>query len=127
MTTIPLTPIDHIFTGVGSYPIEFAFAGDVARDKVQQINLFEDDPVKDDLVASIQISQGMQEAGGYLFDLQTERSLRFGFERIWQGKFGFAVMAMIFALVFALLSGALEFLFSFVVAVLSLPFRRSGS
>ncbi|UCC71287.1 MAG: hypothetical protein JSV86_12945 [Gemmatimonadota bacterium] len=26
MTTIPLTPIDHIFTGVGSYPIEFVFA-----------------------------------------------------------------------------------------------------
>jgi shikimate O-hydroxycinnamoyltransferase len=26
MKTIPLTPIDHIFTGVGSYPIEFVFA-----------------------------------------------------------------------------------------------------
>ncbi|NIN71682.1 MAG: hypothetical protein GTO46_07075 [Gemmatimonadetes bacterium] len=26
MTSIPLTPIDHIFTGVGSYPIEFVFA-----------------------------------------------------------------------------------------------------
>jgi shikimate O-hydroxycinnamoyltransferase len=26
MTMIPLTPIDHIFTGVGSYPIEFVFA-----------------------------------------------------------------------------------------------------
>ncbi|MGD2217629.1 MAG: acyltransferase, partial [Gemmatimonadales bacterium] len=26
MDTIPLTPIDHIFTGVGSYPIEFVFA-----------------------------------------------------------------------------------------------------
>ena len=26
MITIPLTPIDHIFTGVGSYPIEFVFA-----------------------------------------------------------------------------------------------------
>jgi shikimate O-hydroxycinnamoyltransferase len=26
MTTIQLTPIDHIFTGVGSYPIEFVFA-----------------------------------------------------------------------------------------------------
>ncbi|HSG81150.1 MAG TPA: acyltransferase [Gemmatimonadota bacterium] len=28
MTIIPLTPIDHIFTGVGSYPIEFVFAYD---------------------------------------------------------------------------------------------------
>jgi shikimate O-hydroxycinnamoyltransferase len=26
MQMIPLTPIDHIFTGVGSYPIEFVFA-----------------------------------------------------------------------------------------------------
>jgi len=26
MTKIPLTPIDHIFTGAGSYPIEFVFA-----------------------------------------------------------------------------------------------------
>jgi shikimate O-hydroxycinnamoyltransferase len=26
METIPLSPIDHIFTGVGSYPIEFVFA-----------------------------------------------------------------------------------------------------
>jgi shikimate O-hydroxycinnamoyltransferase len=26
MKTIPLTPIDHIFTGIGSYPIEFVFA-----------------------------------------------------------------------------------------------------
>lgn len=25
-TTIPLSPIDHIFTGIGSYPIEFIFA-----------------------------------------------------------------------------------------------------
>ena len=23
---IPLSPIDHVFTGVGSYPIEFVFA-----------------------------------------------------------------------------------------------------
>lgn len=28
MTAIPLSPIDHIFTGVGSYPIEFVFAYD---------------------------------------------------------------------------------------------------
>jgi shikimate O-hydroxycinnamoyltransferase len=28
MNSIPLTPIDHIFTGVGSYPIEFVFAYD---------------------------------------------------------------------------------------------------
>jgi len=26
MTTIPLSPIDHVFTGAGSYPLEFAFA-----------------------------------------------------------------------------------------------------
>jgi shikimate O-hydroxycinnamoyltransferase len=26
MKTIPLSPIDHVFTGVGSYPIEFVFA-----------------------------------------------------------------------------------------------------
>lgn len=26
MNSIPLTPIDHIFTGIGSYPIEFVFA-----------------------------------------------------------------------------------------------------
>jgi hypothetical protein len=23
---IPLSPVDHVFTGVGAYPIEFAFA-----------------------------------------------------------------------------------------------------
>lgn len=28
MDPIPLTPIDHVFTGVGSYPIEFVFAYD---------------------------------------------------------------------------------------------------
>jgi len=28
MTLIPLSPIDHIFTGIGSYPIEFVFAYD---------------------------------------------------------------------------------------------------
>jgi shikimate O-hydroxycinnamoyltransferase len=28
MTRIPLSPIDHIFTGAGSYPIEFVFAYD---------------------------------------------------------------------------------------------------
>jgi len=28
MSTYPLSPIDHIFTGVGSYPIEFVFAYD---------------------------------------------------------------------------------------------------
>ncbi|UCD39040.1 MAG: hypothetical protein JSW54_06060 [Fidelibacterota bacterium] len=28
MKTIPLSPVDHIFTGVGSYPIEFIFAYD---------------------------------------------------------------------------------------------------
>jgi len=28
MTAVPLSPIDHVFTGVGSYPIEFAFAYD---------------------------------------------------------------------------------------------------
>ncbi len=105
-------------------PIDFTFAGDVARDKVQQINLFEDDPIDDDLVASVQVSQAMEEADGYLFELETERSLRFGFERIWRGNFGFAVLAMLLALVFALLTGALEFLFSLVVAVLSIPFRR---
>jgi shikimate O-hydroxycinnamoyltransferase len=35
--TIPLSPIDHIFTGAGSYPIEFVFAydGEVDADRLQ--------------------------------------------------------------------------------------------
>jgi shikimate O-hydroxycinnamoyltransferase len=37
MKTIPLTPIDHIFTGVGSYPIEFVFA---YRDTIDPERLF---------------------------------------------------------------------------------------
>jgi len=28
MNTVPLSPIDHVFTGVGSYPIEFVFSYD---------------------------------------------------------------------------------------------------
>jgi shikimate O-hydroxycinnamoyltransferase len=32
MKRIPLSPIDHIFTGVGSYPIEFVFAYDATID-----------------------------------------------------------------------------------------------
>ena len=32
MPDIPLSPIDHIFTGAGAYPIEFVFAYDRAID-----------------------------------------------------------------------------------------------
>ena len=59
---------------------------------------FDDDPV-----CSVQVSADKLEAKGYEFEIVKERSLRFGFERVWEGKLGdtvvFSVLVMILILI----------------------------
>ena len=83
--------------------LEFTLAGDIPGDKVQQITLIEDDGFDDDPVCSVQVSADKLEAKGYQFEIVKERSLRFGFERVWEGKLGdtvvFSVLVMILILI----------------------------
>jgi hypothetical protein len=101
-------------------PINFTFAGETTRERVLQINLLESDPVKDDLVASVQVSGLSQQADGYRFEMVTQKSLRFGFERIWKGEFGFAVVITILSMGFCLVLGLGELMIELLLtAVLS--------
>ncbi len=106
--------------------IDFTFAGEVTRDKVQQIDLFESDPVKDDLVASVQVSELSQEADGYRFELVTEESLRFGFERIWNGGFGVTVVITILSIAFVFVCGLGELMIELLVTAVFRPTKRRG-
>ena len=42
MQNIPLSPIDHVFTGAGSYPIEFVFAYNARIDAEKLLNSFKE-------------------------------------------------------------------------------------
>ena len=42
MSAYPLSPIDHVFTGVGSYPIEFVFAYDGNVDEARLLSTLEE-------------------------------------------------------------------------------------
>ncbi|MCK5467178.1 MAG: hypothetical protein KAI99_01670, partial [Cyclobacteriaceae bacterium] len=42
MKNIPLSPIDHVFTGAGSYPIEFVFSYNSQIDEKRLVNSFKE-------------------------------------------------------------------------------------
>jgi hypothetical protein len=106
-------------------PLEFTFAADVSRDKVLQINLFESDPLEDDVVTSVQVSEkAEEEADEYRFELVTQKSLRFGFERIWEGKFGAAVVIMLLSMAFAMVLGLGELILELFITAISTPVKR---
>ncbi len=106
--------------------IDFTFAGETTRDRVLQIDLLESDPVKDDLVASVQVTGSSQEAGGYRFELVTQKSLRFGFERIWKGEFGLAVVAFTITMGFGLVFGLGELIIERLVTAILSTVKRDG-
>ena len=104
-TTYTLGPIPNQSAADG---LEFAFSGDIPFDKIQQITLIEEDGIDDDPVCSVQLSADKLSAKGYDFKVLTERSLRFGFERMWEGKLGVTIVATMFGLVIAMFHFAID-------------------
>ena len=83
MNTVILTPIDHIFTGVGSYPIEFVFAyrGRIDRDRLQSslretVRIF--GPVSSRLVVASTNTYALSPCDDGLSFQVTESSANFG-------------------------------------------------
>ena len=67
MKIIPLSPIDHVFTGVGSYPIEFVFAYKDTIDSARLRNSLDETlgqflPLRSKLVKISEHSYGLQPA-----------------------------------------------------------------
>jgi shikimate O-hydroxycinnamoyltransferase len=77
MAVIPLTPVDHIFTGVGSYPIEFVFAydGELDADRLHASLLPAAEhftPLSSRLVRTSDTSYGLQpQDHGFEFQVAT--------------------------------------------------------
>lgn len=74
--------------------LTFKFASDLSIDAMQQITLLEDDKLSDDLVCSVQVTDAQLHADGYDFAIRSEHSLSYGFERIWEGKFGATLLTV---------------------------------
>lgn len=103
--------------------IEFQFAGDLSAREVQQIDLYDEDAVKDELATSVQVAGTKIKSDGYELELVSGFSFAFGWKKVWDGEFGIMMGLAIIVAILALAGALLEMVFTVIVVT---PFHLLG-